>query len=66
MQPSERIARIGEVDVDPRPLALRRGKNSVDVEKWEAERLKTEKPQGIEVKRVRPVVPQQSQRAKKA
>ena len=66
MQPSERIAGVVEVDVDPRPLALRRGKNRVDVEKRKAERLKTEKPQGTEIKRVRPTMPQQSQRPEKA
>lgn len=58
MQASERIAGVGEVDVDPRSLALRRGKNSVDVEKRKAERLKTEKPQGAEITRVRSIMPQ--------
>ena len=66
MQASERIAGVGEIDVDPRPLALRRGKNGVDVEKRKAERLKTEKPQGTEIKSVRPAVPQQTQRPEKA
>ena len=58
MQASKRIAGVVEIDVDPRSLALRRGKNSVDVEKRKAEGLKTEKPQGAEIKRVRPTMPQ--------
>jgi hypothetical protein len=66
MQASERIAGVGEVDVDPRPLALRRGKNGVDVEKRKAERLKTEKVQSAEIKRVRPAIPQLRQRPEKA
>jgi hypothetical protein len=57
MQASERIAGVVEVDVDPRPLALSRGKNGVDVEKREAERLKTEQSQGTKIKRARPAVP---------
>ena len=57
MQPSERIAGIGEVDVDPRPLALRRGENGVDVEKRKTERFEAEQLQRSEIKRVRPAMP---------
>ena len=66
MQAPERVTGVVEIDINPRSLALHRRKNSVDVEKWKAERLKTEEPQGIEVKRVRPTSPQQRQCPEKA
>ncbi len=63
---AERVARVGQIDIDPQPLTFGGGQDGVDVEKRKTKGFDPEQLQNVEVKRVPPGMPREGQRPEEA